>query len=118
MLFSSSLLLDVASLISTTFRKIFYSKKRLCHKITHLPTPILSRRSFSQTEPDTQINALYFYTGNPKGLVLYFHGRGGNLAKQWGKVAEEFTSRGYDFFIWITAALGKARENSVKITLF
>ncbi|MEM7174647.1 MAG: alpha/beta fold hydrolase [Chlamydiota bacterium] len=93
---------------------IYYFQEDLLFQKTTLPKDYTFTYSqpfkevFLQTEPDTQINALYFYTKQPKGLVIYFHGRGGNLANQWGKVAEEFTSRGYDFFIMDYRGFGKS----------
>lgn len=63
---------------------------------------------FIETENGARINALYFKTFRPKGVVLYFHGRGGNLADRWGKFSREFTSRGYDFFIMDYRGFGKS----------
>lgn len=63
---------------------------------------------FLETEPGAQINALYFKTDNPKGIVLYFHGRGGNLSDNWGKVSREFTSRGYELFVMDYRGFGKS----------
>jgi len=63
---------------------------------------------FLETEKGARINALYFKTFRPKGVVLYFHGRGGNLADRWGKFSREFTKRGYDFFIMDYRGFGKS----------
>lgn len=63
---------------------------------------------FLETEPNAQINALYFKTKNPKGIVLYFHGRGGNLSGNWGKVSREFTNRGYELFVMDYRGFGKS----------
>jgi fermentation-respiration switch protein FrsA (DUF1100 family) len=64
---------------------------------------------FLSTEEGVKINALYFKTSSPKGVVLYFHGRGGNLAYRWGKFSREFTKRGYDFFIMDYRGFGKSQ---------
>lgn len=64
---------------------------------------------FLETEGGALINALYFKTRRPKGVVLYFHGRGGNLEKKWGKFSHEFISRGYDFFIMDYRGFGKSK---------
>jgi uncharacterized protein len=53
------------------------------------------------------LNALHFTTENPKGVVLFFHGNAGNL-RRWGDVAESFTSRGYDLFIFDYRGYGKS----------
>ena len=63
---------------------------------------------FIETEKGARINALYFKTFRPKGVVLYFHGRGGNLDDRWGKFSREFTRRGYDFFIMDYRGFGKS----------
>ena len=64
---------------------------------------------FLQADEHSQINALHFKTDDPKGVVLYFHGRGGNLSKGWGNSFQEFTKRGYDFFIIDYRGFGKSR---------
>ena len=53
------------------------------------------------------LNALHFTTDKPKGVVLFFHGNAGNL-KRWGEVAESFTVRGYDLFIFDYRGYGKS----------
>ena len=64
---------------------------------------------FLDTGEGARINALYFKTENSKGVVLYFHGRGGNLSGNWGKVSQEFTSRGYDLFVMDYRGFGKSK---------
>lgn len=56
-----------------------------------------------------KIHALYFQHDNPKGAVLYFHGRGGNLAKTWAKHAERIYERGYDVLIPDYRQFGKSK---------
>ena len=63
---------------------------------------------FLDTEEGARINALFFNTDKPKGVVLYFHGRGGNLSGNWGRLSKEFTSRGYDLFIMDYRGFGKS----------
>ena len=53
------------------------------------------------------LNALHFSTSNPKGVVLFFHGNAGSL-RRWGEVAESFTTRGYDLFIFDYRGYGKS----------
>ncbi|MCB1107940.1 MAG: alpha/beta fold hydrolase [Chlamydiia bacterium] len=63
---------------------------------------------FFETEKEAKINGLYCNTEAPKGVVLYFHGRGGNLSDNWGKVSKEFTSRGYDLLVMDYRGFGKS----------
>lgn len=53
------------------------------------------------------LNALHFTVPSAKGAVLYFHGNAGNL-RRWGEVAESFTARGYDLFIYDYRGYGKS----------
>ena len=53
------------------------------------------------------LHALHFTVSNPKGAVLFFHGNSGSL-RRWGEVAESFTSRGYDLFIFDYRGYGKS----------
>ena len=53
-----------------------------------------------ETPDGAQLNALFFPSQQPnsRGVVLYFHGNRGNL-QRWGQLHQDFTSRGFDFFI-------------------
>ena len=53
------------------------------------------------------LNALHFTIPNPKGVVLFLHGNAGSL-RRWGEVADSFTSRGYDLFIFDYRGYGKS----------
>lgn len=53
------------------------------------------------------LSALHFTTNDPKGVVLFFHGNAGSL-RRWGDVAESFTLRGYDLFIFDYRGYGKS----------
>jgi len=65
------------------------------------------------TFPDGgKVNALYFPVENAKGVVLYVHGRGGNLQKPWAKVSKEFTKRGYSVLIYDHRCFGKSKGPS------
>jgi len=63
---------------------------------------------FLDTDNNAQINALYFQVEQPKGVVLYFHGRGRNLSNI-GKLSHEFTGRGYNLFIIDYRGFGKSK---------
>lgn len=56
------------------------------------------------------IHALHFKSGQPKGVVLYFHGNAGSL-RTWGEIAGEFTTRGYDLLIPDYRGFGKSSGN-------
>lgn len=73
---------------------------------------------FLEPEPGVKINALYFTAENPKGAVIYYHGRGGDLSGNWGRVSKEFTSRGYDLFIMDYRGFGKSRGKLSERALF
>ncbi|MDI9570494.1 MAG: alpha/beta fold hydrolase [Pseudomonadota bacterium] len=53
------------------------------------------------------INALYFRVSEARGAVLYLHGNAGSL-RTWGDVARDFTSRGYELFIFDYRGFGKS----------
>ena len=54
-----------------------------------------------------KINALHFFHPEPKGVVLFCHGQGRNLA-YWGKDADLFLSRGYEVFVIDYRGYGKS----------
>ena len=54
-----------------------------------------------------KLNALHFKVPSTRGIVLFFHGNSGSL-RRWGEVAESFTSRGYDFFVFDYRGYGKS----------
>lgn len=62
---------------------------------------------FINTLHGGKINALWFRVPQPKGLVLYFHGNAGNLAR-WGHLHHRFTRFGYDFFVYDYRGFGKS----------
>jgi len=54
-----------------------------------------------------KLNALWFKTDEPKGLVLYFHGNAGSL-RTWANVASDFTNHGWDVLIYDYRGYGKS----------
>ncbi|PCI95364.1 alpha/beta hydrolase [Candidatus Aerophobetes bacterium] len=57
-----------------------------------------------------KIHALHYKTKEkPKGLVLYYHGRGSNLAGYWSEFTDDFIERGYDLLIMDYRSFGKSR---------
>lgn len=68
---------------------------------------------FFLTTPDSiELNALHFKATAPRGVLLYFHGNKGNLAR-WGQVAAFFVDKQYDVVIMDYRGYGK---NKGKIT--
>ncbi len=60
-----------------------------------------------EVEDGVVLNALHFKAKDSKGVVLYFHGNGGNLAG-WGEIAEDFLSRKQDLIIFDYRGYGKS----------
>lgn len=63
--------------------------------------------TFQEVFLPSQIHALWFKTPNPKGVVLFFHGRGKNLTVH-GTRAFPFLHRGYDVFAIDYHGFGKS----------
>lgn len=63
---------------------------------------------FLETANQGKINLLHFRAPNPKGLILYYHGRGGNLAKPWGRRAQDFLQHNYDVIMMDYRGFGKS----------
>ena len=107
---SSCLILAIAAI-----GHIYYHQEEMLFQQAALPENYVFNfeepfeELFLDTEEGACINALFFRTENPKGVVLYFHGRGGNLSDNWGKVSLEFISRGYDFFVMDYRGFGKSK---------
>ena len=110
MLFYFLLIIIAVILLSgTTFyylqdRMIFHPEP--IEKKYHYPFNSAFEELFLKWDIAT-INALHFKISNPKGVILYFHGNSGSL-NSWGFLGEEFTKRGYDFFIFDYRGYGKS----------
>lgn len=64
-----------------------------------------------------RIHALHFFSVQPKGVILYFHGNAGSLAG-WGQVAGAFTKLGYDVFMPDYRGYGKSTGKISQAALF
>ncbi len=63
---------------------------------------------FLETPHGGRLNALWFRTKEPlRGVILYFHGNSGNLAR-WGHFHHYFAQLGYDFFVYDYRGFGKS----------
>lgn len=56
---------------------------------------------------DARLHALHFRHSSPKGVVLYFHGNAGSV-REWGEVANDFLSRGYEVLMTDYRTYGKS----------
>lgn len=54
-----------------------------------------------------KLNALWFKRINAKGVVLFFHGNAGSLAR-WGHLYHFFHRLGYDYFVYDYRGYGKS----------
>lgn len=62
---------------------------------------------FFQVDEKTMVHALHFFSKNPKGVILYFHGNAGAL-DDWGEVADDFVKLNYDVLISDFRGFGKS----------
>lgn len=60
------------------------------------------------TKDGAILNALLFKAKDSKGLVFYFKGNTRSI-KGWGKFSRDFTSKGYDFFVFDYRGFGKSK---------
>lgn len=72
---------------------------------------------FFNTPDHATIHALHFKVDNPKGVVLYFHGRGGNLDR-WKKTFYDFLSRDYEVIAMDYRTFGKSKGELSETSLF
>jgi len=57
----------------------------------------------------TKLNAVLFRAEKPKGLVVYYHGKGANIANKGAFVSKTFTKRNYDVIMMDYRGFGKTR---------
>jgi fermentation-respiration switch protein FrsA (DUF1100 family) len=62
---------------------------------------------FIETKDSETLNALHFKVSNPKGVLLYFHGNTGTLAR-WGEIASYFTELNYNVLVMDYRSYGKS----------
>jgi len=62
---------------------------------------------FFDTAPGVRINGLHFYTKDPLGLILYFHGNTRSI-KGWAKYAKDFFRYKYDVVMVDYRGFGKS----------
>lgn len=101
--------------VSFTTVKIYNNQEAILFRSVPLPhdhaftSDYPFEELFFETEDKARIHAiLYKAKGPSKGLVLYFHGRSGNLAEYWSLFSEDFLKRDYDFLIMDYRTFGKS----------
>ena len=62
---------------------------------------------FFPVTPGVNINGLHFYTSNPHGLILYFHGNTRSI-KGWARYAKDFSRYNYDVVLVDYRGFGKS----------
>ncbi len=72
---------------------------------------------FLDTPDGGRLNALWFKRINAKGVVLFFHGNAGNLAR-WGHLHHFFHRLGYDFFVYDYRGYGKSTGKRTEHLLY
>ncbi|HOZ84446.1 MAG TPA: alpha/beta fold hydrolase [Niabella sp.] len=60
-----------------------------------------------QASDGASLNALYFTTPKPRGVILYFHGNKGSL-KRWGEIAGKLTRFGFNVLVMDYRTYGKS----------
>ena len=63
-----------------------------------------------------QINALLFSAEDPKGVIFYHHGNGGELPR-WGQVSYFFVEQGYDVLMYDYRGYGKSTGERTEANL-
>lgn len=61
-----------------------------------------------EMEDGGNVNAIHFKVPNSKGVVYYLKGNSRSI-KGWGKFAQDFVGKGYDFFMIDYRGFGKSR---------
>ncbi len=84
---------------------IFYPDKLSEKHIFKFNQPF--KEHFINTPDGEKINTLHFTVENPKGIIFYHHGNAGSM-EHWGQKSIDFTSRGYDVFMYDYRGFGKS----------
>lgn len=72
---------------------------------------------FLNAEDGARLNAVYFEVENPKGVLLYFHGNAGNLAR-WGEITNFFKQFDYNILVMDYRTYGKSTGTLSEKALF
>ena len=72
---------------------------------------------FLQNNDGARLNGLHFKSNNAKGVILYFHGNAGNLAR-WGEITQYFTRFQYDVVVMDYRTYGKSKGKLSETALY
>jgi len=73
---------------------------------------------FTMPISEGQLHAIHAKTRiDRKGTILYFHGNSDNL-KRWGKVSEDFLTRGYDVLMMDYRGFGKSDGRATEQNMY
>ncbi|KPM33499.1 Hydrolase with alpha/beta fold protein [Croceitalea dokdonensis DOKDO 023] len=99
----------------------------LQEKLIFLPTELPQDYAYEFSQPfeefflkakdGARLNGLHFKAAKPKGVILYFHGNAGNLAR-WGQIATFFVEKQYDLVIMDYRTYGKSTGKLSEANLF
>jgi hypothetical protein len=69
-----------------------------------------------KADDGANLNAIHFKTENSKGVILYFHGNGGDL-RRWAKVTEYYVGLDYDVIVMDYRGYGKSTGKRTEVKL-
>ncbi len=107
-----SLGLIILLLISVTM--LYFLQEKLIFLPERLPADYrytfeVPFEEFYIDRPDgATLNALHFKKEDPTGVILYFHGNAGNLAR-WGEVVQDLVNLNYDVVVMDYRTYGKSK---------
>ena len=89
----------------------------LQEKFIFLPTKLERDYTYEFTQPfeelflttadGAELNGIHFTLDNPKGIIVYYHGNAGDLAR-WGEIGSYFLQFGYEVLIMDYRTYGKS----------
>lgn len=94
---------------------IFHPKPIAEDKVFQMNNPF--EELWIEAEDDSLLHGLYFPTEEPKGLVYFLHGNGGNV-ECWWNIADIYGPLGYDLFILDYRGYGKSQGETTSEAQF
>jgi len=86
--------------------KVVFRSKKLAQDFKFSFVKPFNEITFASND-NGRIHALHFTVDKPKGILLYFHGNKGNLAR-WGEIVSPYTAYNYDVFVMDYRGYGKS----------
>lgn len=102
---------------------LYYFQEKIIFLPTNLPQEFVHNFSepfeefFIDADDGGRLNGLHFKQENPKGVILYFHGNAGDLAR-WGEIATFFSKKNYVVIIMDYRTYGKSTGKLSEEALF